>query len=284
MPNLREKMAHHGFESNDDYEFQVRCLLAGPTWRVRALNIAGDGERRKTAFANALATALDLPHTLYHDFAERHPAPPEVILPPTQDEMGRSEPPVDPLDETVSQACALSEGEPTILILDQLQVADFRDHIRVHRLVRDAIWQVRDARYFANPKHLILFLISEEPLYHALHKESYRVWVSRLSERRLVFSPEELGLGPESGPILTALGDLFGCLGVSPTRSEVEAIIEDLRGQVRTLDHLRHCLYARAEGIERPALFAEGLIPALSAVTGLLEGFVGSDHIEVGGP
>ena len=121
-------MARHGFESNDDYEFQVRCLLDDPTWRVRTLNVAGDGGRCKTAFANALARALDLPHVLYHHFAERHPQPPEVILPPSQDEMGRSEPPVDTVDETISKACALSEADPSILILDQLQAADFRDH------------------------------------------------------------------------------------------------------------------------------------------------------------
>jgi hypothetical protein len=29
MKNLRESMAEHGFESNDDYDFQVRCLLKG---------------------------------------------------------------------------------------------------------------------------------------------------------------------------------------------------------------------------------------------------------------
>ncbi|MFZ0790821.1 MAG: hypothetical protein WAM94_14520, partial [Chromatiaceae bacterium] len=73
MSSLREKLAQHGFESNDDYEFQVRCLLESPIRTLRALNITGDGERRKTAFATALARALEFPHCLYHDFTEKHP-------------------------------------------------------------------------------------------------------------------------------------------------------------------------------------------------------------------
>jgi hypothetical protein len=63
--------------------------------------------------------------------------PPEIILPAAEDEYGRKEPPIDPLDDIVSHACALSEAEVVVLILDQLQVADFREHIRIHRLVRD---------------------------------------------------------------------------------------------------------------------------------------------------
>ncbi|HYN76184.1 MAG TPA: hypothetical protein VES73_00125, partial [Lamprocystis sp. (in: g-proteobacteria)] len=171
MPSLREKMAQHGFESNDDYEFQVRCLLEGPTRTLRTLNIDGDGERRKSAFATALARALEFPHCLYLDFTENHPVQPDVILPPTQDELGREEPPIEPLDQTVSEACAQSEGEPTVLILDQLQAADFREHIRIHRLIADCFWDVRGGRYYANPRHLLLFLISESPLYHSLQKE-----------------------------------------------------------------------------------------------------------------
>jgi hypothetical protein len=283
MPSLRDKLAQHGFESNDDYEFQVRCLLSGPPSQVRALNIVGDGERRKTAFANALAAALSFPQILYHDFAECNPEPPEVILPPSRDEMGRSESPVAPADETISKACALSEAEPTVLILDQLHRTDFRDHMRIHRLVRDALWQVRDARYFANPNHLLLFLISEEPLYHALQKASFRIWISRLSERQLVFTPQAFGLAPEAAGMLEALGGLFAALDMSPVRSEVKAILNDIRLHVRTTDHLRHCLYGRTEGIERQALFAANILPYCERVLTLVETFVGAEHIEIGG-
>ncbi|UHD14334.1 hypothetical protein [Thiocapsa bogorovii] len=228
MSTLRASMAEHGFESNDDYDFQVRCLLKGAPNRIRTLSIQGDGERRKTAFATALAHALDTPHILYHDFSDEEPPRPEVILPPGTDEYGRKASPVDPLDDIVSQACALSEAESTVLILDQLQAADFREHIRVHRLIRDRRWLVRDAPYYANPRNLLLFLISEAPLYHSLQRESFRVWVGRVSERRVTLSPEELGLGVDAAPLLDALNDLFCAVDASPTRSEVARLLEDL--------------------------------------------------------
>ena len=70
MPSLRDKLARYGFESNDDYEFQVRCLLESPTRALRTLNIEGDSGRRKSAFATALGRALEFPHLLYLDFTE----------------------------------------------------------------------------------------------------------------------------------------------------------------------------------------------------------------------
>ena len=119
MASLRETMARNGFESNDDYEFQVRCLLHGPADGIRTLSIEGDGGRRKTAFATALAHSLERDHVLYHDFADASPAVPEVTLPASEDEYGRKEAPIEPLDDIVSHACALSEAESVVLILDQ---------------------------------------------------------------------------------------------------------------------------------------------------------------------
>ena len=266
MTSLREKMAQHGFESNDDYEFQVRCLLEGPTRTLRTLNIDGDGERRKSAFATALARALEFPHCLYLDFTEAHPVPPDVILPPTQDELGREEPPIEPLDLTVSEACAQSEGEPTVLILDQLQAADFREHIRIHRLIADCFWEVRGGRYYANPRHLLLFLISESPLYHSLQKESFRVWVGRVSERQIDYAPSEFGLDAAALPLFAALAALFQALGMAPTRSEFAHILTDLQLHVRTVEHLRLSLYGRTEGLTREALALPTLAAPLQAV------------------
>ena len=57
MASLRTRMARHGFESNDDYELQMRCFLEQPVSHLRCLNIEGDLPRRKTAFAQALAHA-----------------------------------------------------------------------------------------------------------------------------------------------------------------------------------------------------------------------------------
>lgn len=282
MSNLREKMAHYGFESNDDFDFQVRCLLESPSDTIRALNITGDSERRKTAFANALAHALEFQHILYHDFTQTHPPLPDVILPPSRDELGREEPPIEPLDETLGEACAQSEGEDTVLILDQLQVADFREHIRIHRLIRDGHWNIRDARYFANPKHLILFLISEEPLYHSLQKDSFRVWINRVSERRIDYRPADFGLGADAQPLFQALTALFQELGSSPTHSEFEKILREMHLRVRTQEQLCHCLYGWTEDLERTTLFSPALQPGLDRVVECIRDYLSTEYIEVG--
>ncbi|WP_295442743.1 hypothetical protein [uncultured Thiodictyon sp.] len=283
MPGLRDKLALHGFESNDDYEFQVRCLIEGPTRTLRTLAIEGDSERRKTAFATALARALEFPHRLYLDFTETHPALPDVILPLAEDELGRTEPPIDPLDQVVSEACAQSEAEPTVLILDQLQAADFREHIRIHRLIADCFWDVRGGRYYANPRHLLLFLISESPLYHALQKASFRVWIGRVSEQQVEFLPPDFGLGTEAQPLFDALAALFRTLGSVPTRSEFGHILTDLQLHVRTTEHLRLSLYGRAEGITRQALAAPTLTAALGAVVDAAQTLLVAEHIELRG-
>lgn len=283
MPSLRETMAIHGFESNDDYEFQVRCLLESPVQCVRALAIEGDSERRKTAFATALARALEFPHILYHDFTQTHPPLPDTILPPSRDELGREEPPIEALDQTVSEACAQSEGEPTILILDQLQAADFREQIRIHRLIADAFWDVRGGRYFANPKRLLVFLISERPLYHSLQKASFRVWVGRVSERQIDYDPADFGLGPEAEPLFQALGALFRALGAAPTPSEFQRVLADLQRHVRTAEHLRLSLYGRIEWIDRGALAEPALAGYLATVLDSAAALLIAEHIELRG-
>ncbi len=282
MSTLRESMAEHGFDSNDDYAFQVRCLLRETPRRIRTLSIQGDGERRKTAFATALAHALDTPHILYHDFSDSEPPTPEVILPPGVDEYGRLASPVEPLDDIVSQACALSEAESTILILDQLQAADFREHIRVHRLIRDRHWLVRDAPYYANARNLMLFLISEAPLYHSLQRESFRVWVGRFSERRVTLNPAELGLDPDAAPLLDALNDLFHAIDAAPTHSDVARLLGDLTSQVQTEDHLRDALFGRCDGIDRKRIKAPDLVPVLGRVIAQMRDYVGYEEVLVG--
>lgn len=283
MADLREKMAEHGFESNDDYDFQLRCLLESPTRGLRTLNIEGDSERRKTAFANALARALGFPHRLYHDFTQQHPPLPDVILPASRDELGREEPPIDPLDQVVSEACAQSEGEPTVLILDQLQAADFREHIRIHRLINDNAWEVRGGCFYANPDNLLLFLISEAPLYHSLQKDSFRVWVGRVAERQIQYRPGDFGLGDEAGPLFEALGILFRLLGTSPTRSELTHVLTDLHLHVQTTLHLRRSLFGRCESLGWDALKDPGLEGPLSTVVVAAQGLLIGEHIELRG-
>ena len=135
--NLRRRMARHGFESNDDYEYRVRCLLTYATQGLRCLSVEGDSKRRKTAFANALGQALDWPHLLYHDFTQTEDLPGRVKVPDLEDQEGKSPAQLSAFDRIVSEACAFSEAEPTILIVDQLQAADFREHIRRQTLSFD---------------------------------------------------------------------------------------------------------------------------------------------------
>lgn len=283
MSSLRDTMAAHGFESNDDYDFQVRCLLQDRGQGLRTLSIAGDGERRKTAFANALAAALDYQQVLYHDFSATTPPPPEVLLPESEDEYGRKEPPIDPLDDVVSKACALSEAEATVLILDQLQYAPYREQIRVYRLVRDRRWLVREAPYYANRANLLLFLISEELLYHALQAHSLRVWVGRVSERRRVFRPAEFGLGSDALPLFSALAALFQQLDVAPTGREFSRLLDDLLNHVHTEAELGHALFGRCEGIDRERLLQGDLTATLSQVIDHLRAYLGSEQIVLEG-
>lgn len=279
--SLQQLMASHGFESNDDYEFQVRCLLDTPFAGIRALNIEGDSGRGRTAFATALARSLEYPHLLYHDFTQRHPPQPDVILPPSRDELGRQEPPIDPFDQVMSEACAFSEGENTILILDQLQAADFREHIRLYHFLQRGTWEFRDTAYYANPRFLLAFLISETPLYHSLHKASYRIWVNRVSHRQIPYRPEEFGLGPEAEAILAGLANLFEALDTAPTRSEYERLLHNIAHHARTIDHIRHAVYAWTDGADRAMLFSAELKPLLERVVDAIPALVGFDEVEL---
>lgn len=282
LHDLRERMAEHGFESNDDYAFPIRCLLESPTTELRALNIEGDSDRRKTAFATALANALGW-HLIYHDFSERSPPLPELILPPSRDELGREEPPIDRLDQVVSEACAYSEGVTTALVLDQLQMADFREHLRIHRLICDRFWTFRGARFYANASNLLVLLISEEPLFHSLQRVSFRVWVGRASARQIDYQPSDFGLAETARPLFAALSDLFRHLGSGPTRSELARILHAIARQVRCADDLAHSLYGWTEGLDRQRLLEPATRPLLERVVESALGWQDHELVEIGG-
>jgi hypothetical protein len=283
MANLQKDMARHGFESNDDYSFQLHCLLNSGSETVRCLNIEGDCGRRKTAFANALAQAMQYPYVLYHDFTQQHPPLPDVILPLLKDEQGREEPPIDAFDQIFSEACAYSEAENTILILDQLQAADFREHIRIYRFLCSAEWTFRDAAYQANRQHLLVFLISEDMLYHSLQKLSFRVWIDHNSVHAQRYRPEDFDLAAEAGPLLDALADLFQQLGATPTRSEYQRLLLDLHHRVRTSEGLRHCIFGWTEGVSREQLYAPASNKACKKVMQALESYLGVDEVVIMG-
>ena len=134
----------------------------------------------------------------------------------------------------LSEACAFSLAEDSILILDQLQAADFRDQIRIYQLLQSGVWQTRDCTNHANPRHLLVVLISEQELYHSLRKSSFRIWVNRISEQAVDYRPEEFGLAADAEPMMAALAELFGGLGVTPTRSEYSKLLQDVGRNVRT--------------------------------------------------
>jgi len=281
MHNLREKMAEHGFESNIDYAYHVRCLLSQPGDHIPALNVEGDSGRRRTAFATAFAAALEYPCRIYHDFTQAKDPPPKVVPPPSKDEEGREEPPIPAFERVMSDACAFSEAENTVLILDQLQAADFREHIRLYRFLTEGEWEYRDAVFSANPRNLVVLLISEEPLYHSLQKVSFSTWVPRASVGESDYTAEDFRLGPEAEPMMQALGALFRDLGVQPTPSEFEKLLHDIHHNVRTPDELTHSIYGWTEGLDRTLLLSERVQARVRELMPLIEEYVGIEHVEL---
>lgn len=281
---LREKLADNGYESNESFDYPVRCLLSYEPEAVRTLNIAGDPGRHKTAFANALAHSLDYAHVLYHDFLQEHDPLPAVLRPASKDEEGREEPPVEAFDRIMSDVCAFSEGDRSIVILDQLQSADFREHIRIYNFIKTAEWSYGDAQFQANRTNLLVFLVSEEPLYHSLHKASFRVWVSAAALGRTHYRPADFGLGEEAEELMARLGDLFVQLGVQPTNSEYARLLHDLQSNIHTAEQLRVSLYGWTQGIDREMLLSPGAQKVIAELMPVIEQFVGVDQVEITAP
>ncbi len=275
--NLRHALAQHGFESNDDYGFALRCLFESRPAPVRVLHVDGAAGRRKTAFATALAHALEYPHILYHDFSQPVPPP---ILQPTDEAHGPSEPPMSAFERAVTEACAYSEAERTVLILDQLHLADFALHIRLHHFASSGEWRHGSISLAANPRHLLLVLLSENPLYHSLARISFRIWTDA-QRAFLDYRPEDYGLDNAARPLFQALAALLERAGLSPTPSEFSRVLDDLLHRARSEEQLRQVLYGRIENVARERL--EGACGAeLTSVLDALSRFLGHDHIELG--
>ena len=278
MLSLQQKMAEHGFESNDNYEYHVRCLLNSQVVGLRCLNIEGDSDRRMTAFANALSYALEYPNVLYYDFTEK--AEPSIVVENSVDR-GKIEEPITPLGRIVSEACAFSEAEPTGLILDQLQAADFREQIKIYNLVKQGQWMQSDVSYYANHQHLFIFLVSETPLYHSLQKISFKIWVNKASDRLINYKPADFGLGDEAWDLMQILANIFANLGITPTSSEYEKILHDIHTNIRHSDDLKHSIYGWTEGINREMLYHEELSPIFNQAITTIENYLGIDEIEI---
>jgi hypothetical protein len=281
--NLRRRMAEFGFESNEDYEFQVRALFAARIDHLRCLAVCGESGRRKTAFANALAQALVYPHVVYHDFGQPGPLAPQVVVVSAdeQDHPQPAEAPLTRFERAVVEACAFSEAARTVLVLDQLQAADFRDQMRLNGFVRTGEWALSTAAVRANPRHLLLVLVSEQALYHSLARVSYRVWTDARGSP-FTLRPRDVGLGTDASALFDAMADLFGALGGAPTPSEFARILDDLLHQVRTEDHLRHSLFGWTEHVDRAALASPAVAPLLRKVIDALSQWLGAEEVVVG--
>jgi hypothetical protein len=276
--SLRHKLADYGFESNDDYDFPLRCLFDAELEHLRVLHVDGNGGRRKTAFANALAQALAYPHVLYHDFSRPPPPPPPLAA--AAEDAGIPEPPPNPFDRAVTEACAYSEADRSILILDQLQAADFTDQVRLYRLASTLEWTSGSTSLSANPRNLLLVLITEEHLYHSLARLAYRVWTD--AERAfLEFRPEDFGLGRDAQAMFDALTAVFAGVGASPTPGEFSKLLTDLLLRVRSEEQLRQALFGWTEHIDRTRLYAPELLPLFRNAVDAIGNYVGLDHIEI---
>jgi hypothetical protein len=259
----------------------VRSLFQARIDHLRCLQIAGESGRRKTALASALAHALAYPRILYLDFSLPEPPPVAVTMPAGEDAISSNEAPLSQFERVVLEACAFSEAERCVLILDQLQAADFREQIRLFQFVQSCEWTTSSGSVKANPKHLLLVLISEQPIYHSLAHLAYRLWADA-SGGRFDYRPEEFGLGLDARALFDALSALFDTIDAVPTPSELRRILDDALANARTEEQLRHCIFGWMERIDRGQLFAPELTPAVAACVHAINQYIGIDEIELG--
>ena len=261
---LKHSLAEYGFESRESYDYAIQRFLDSPGSNIRCLNVDGDPGRRKTAFAHALAQAMKVSHVLYYEFGADAPAP-QVVRIVDNDEVPE-EPPTEPFDRVMTEACALSEAESTILVLDQLHLAKFQQHIRLYEFIKTRVWAYSDVEFHANEANLMLFLVSNEPLYHSLQTASFRVWIGAVADGNDRLLPEELGLDAGCQDWLDSLNELFQELGVSPTISEYRHLAYDIEHSVRTEEQLKTSLFGWIENIDRNRLNSRALEPYLAKV------------------
>lgn len=270
---LKKNLAAHGFSSEESYDHGVQCFLNSPTEHIRCLHIDGDSGRRRTAFAHALANVLKVPHVLYFEFGRDRPAPQVIRI--QEGEEIIEEPPVEELDRVLTEACAQSEAEPTVLILDQLHKTRFLNHIRLYEFLQTGEWRYSDVQFQANPLNLKVFLISDEPLYHSLQRYSFRLWVADQAPQTEI-SAADLGLDKAAVSWLEPLQSLFRQMGISPTLEEYRHLAYDIEGQIHNLHQLEVSLFGWVEAVDRAQLETEAVRGCLNT---LLEAILQSREV-----
>jgi hypothetical protein len=278
--SLKQQLASFGFESNDDYEYPLRLLFEAEPAGLRSLALTGESGRRKTAFAHALAQALEYPHVLYHDFAQPDAPAAQVVIDPESGQAQEVEAPVSAFERALIEACAYSEAARSILILDQLQQSEFAIQVRLAEFLRSREWTQAGGGVRANPQRLLVVLISEQPLYHSLQKQSFKIWTDA-AQGFLDYQPQDFGLGSDAQPLFAALGECFRGLGQAPTPSEYRHILDDVLRRVRTIDQLRICFYGWMEDLDRARLYAGALTPSLEHAVQALNAYLGVEEIEL---
>lgn len=277
---LKPLLSQHGFTSEESYDHAVKCFLTNPTESIRCLNVDGDCGRRRTAFANSLAYALGAEHVLYYEFGKDKPVPQIIRI--QEGEEVIEEPPVEALDRILTEACAQSEADDTVLVLDQLHKTQFLNHIRLQEFLRTGLWSYSDVQYQANAQNLKIFLISEEPLYHSLQAESFRLWVSGGNEAGSDIVAADLDVDEDVCTWFAPLQKLLQKLGVSPAISEYKRLIYDIEQQVRSEHQLKVSLFGWLEGAQWQQIQSEELKPYLEDVLNeIQQGLEVHEEIEI---
>lgn len=282
MYTLKQKMEQHGFVSHKDYEYALRCMHNSAAEHIKTLNIEGEPGRRKTAFANALAHALDYTHIHYYEFGLENTAP--ILIQFDNEEQTIDTQPMGDFEKIIIEVCALSEAEKTVLILDQLHLASFKDHMHLNSFITSKTWNSGDNLYTANQNNLIIMLISETEIYHALQQCSFKIWVDSLYQPGKAPTHQELELDEAAQIWIESLAEIFNALNLSPTLNTYQKIAFDIEHHVRSADQLRISLYGWVEGIAYPALFTDEMETLFLKAQTAIENYIGIEEpIELSG-
>lgn len=275
MTALKQRLAEHGFVSDQDYDYAVQCLLSAPGDHLRCLNLEGDSGRRRSAFAYALGHALGHGHVLYHEFTDPPPQPPVRMDPAEPAQEAPGEAPMDALDRVMAEACALSEGDPAFLILDQLHRAPFQTHLRLAEFVRDGTWRYGEVALKAHRRNLLVSFISDEPLYHSLRQATFSLWLGQRDDPDEAITPAKLGLAENARPMIQSLEALFRALDLRPTLAEWQRVVHDLHVNVNGPADLRQSIYGWVEGVDRAHLLSAYMDQVLARQWPSLRAYLG---------
>lgn len=282
MYNLKQRMEQYGFVSHKDYEYALGCLNNSAINHIKTLNIEGDAGRRKSAFANALAQALEYKNIRFFEFGLENKSP--IVLQFDNDEQTLDIDPMEEFEKIIIESCALSEAESTILIIDQLHLATFKDHMSLYDFITSKTWNSGENKYIANASNFILIMISETEIYHALQQCSFKIWVDSLHHPGKPPTSSELDLDKTADGWIQAVSEICNALNLSPTLNTYQKIAHDIEQHIRSADQLRISLYGWVEGVSYPSLFSDEMEPLFLKAQTEIENYIGiDDSIELSG-